>query len=319
MNATQIKAIRERLASQDSVCPGYVREAGGNLARQAKISVSSVLAESDAGDDAGAFELSEDWFLLFPKKKGASPIEVLTQTSKIQQLKISASKQPLPSRLARDPKEEVFSMEIAAGAQWTAIPLPNSFADYEGFVMLTGLTAPGLSIMTSRLQNTGFLTGLRWSADYRYPRIRSDITGIYGPENLQDGLNRPHILPRLWSSAAEKEPSILLEWEDLKEFRELVLYGNPDLNREIPSSIASSLDPHHYFTARPGMPPELVKDFRVEVRKDGKWSTAGRVRGNYQRRSSFIFPAETSGDAVKIIFESTYGSPRAEVFEIEIY
>ncbi|GHV37385.1 hypothetical protein AGMMS49546_04980 [Spirochaetia bacterium] len=319
MSGTQIRAVKELLASQDSVFPGYVREAGGNLARQARISVSSVLAESDSDDDAGAFALSADWFLLFPKKRGASGVEVLTQSSQTQQLKVSVSKQSLPSRLAVDNEAETMRLEIAAGALWTAIPLPTSFTNYEGFVMLTGETVPGLSIMTSSIQNTGFLTGLRWSADYRYPRIRSDITGIYGPDNLQDGQSRPYILPRLWSSAAEKEPAILLEWEGPKEFRELVLYLNPDLNREIPSSIQCSLDAHHYFTPRPGMPPELVKDFRVEVRRDGKWSTAGRVSGNYQRRASFVFPTAASGDAVKIVIESTYGSPRAEVFEIEIY
>jgi hypothetical protein len=149
--------------------------------------------------------------------------------------------------------------------------------------------------------------------------MHSDITGLYGQENLQDGITRPYELPRLWSSAVEKEPSILLEWEGTKAFRELVLYLNPDLSREIPSSIQCSLDSHHFFTPRPGMPPELVKDFRIEVRRDGKWSVAGRTCGNYQRRASFTFSAAVSGDAVKVIIESTYGSPRAEVFEIEIY
>jgi hypothetical protein len=343
MKGDQIKALREILASQDLVFPGYVREAGGNLARQARISVSSVLAESDSGDDAGAggiggtdavpaasqsvpLALSADWFLLITKKKGTAAAEVLLQSAGPASISCTASKQDLPSRLAEDKEAEAFTLNVSAGTWWTAIPLPPSFNDYEGFVMLRGKAAPDVSIQTGGIQNAGFLTGLQWSADYRYPRIRSDVTGIYGKENLQDGLDRPHVLPRLWISAAEKEPSILLEWESArgasiaaKELRELVLYLNPDLSREIPSSIASSLDPHHFFTARPGMPPELVKDYRIEVRRDGTWSVAGRVSGNYQRRSAFVFPAGTNGDAVKIVIESTYGSPRAEVFEIEIY
>jgi hypothetical protein len=319
MDGANIHALQQILASQDHALPGQVKDAGGNLARRARISVSSSLEKSDPGDDAGAFPLSAEWFLLFTRKKGLSGVEVLTQSPQAIRLCGTAAKQVLPSRLAKDPEEEAFTLDIAAGTRWTPLSLPPSFTDYEGFVLLTGEAAPEVSILTTRIQTTGFLTGLRWSADYRYPRMRLDIAGLYGPHNLQDGITRPHTLPRSWISGEEKEPAILLEWEKPEEFREIVLYANPDLSREIPSSIQCSLDPHHFFTPRPGMPPELVKDYRIELRRDGMWTPAGTVRDNWRRRSSFVFPEKTRGDALRIVIESTYGSPRAEVFEIEIF
>jgi hypothetical protein len=257
--------------------------------------------------------------LLFTKKEGVSCAEVLIQSPRAVRLHGTAAKQALPSRLAKDAGEEPIFLDIAAGTQWAPISLPPSFTDYEGFILLAGEAAPEVSVCTTRVQTTGFLTGLRWSADYRYPRMRLDIAGIYGSHNLQDGITRPYTLPRSWISAGEKEPAVLLEWEKAEEFREAVLYFNPDLSGEIPSSIQCSLDPHHFFTPRTGMPPELVKDFRVELRRDGTWTTVNETHDNWRRRVSVIFPEKTRGDALRIVIESTYGSPRAEIFEIEIY
>jgi hypothetical protein len=126
-------------------------------------------------------------------------------------------------------------------------------------------------------------------------------------------------MPWSWISAEEKEPSILFEWDKPVNLRELAIYFNPDLSRELPSSIQCSLDTGHFFTPRIGMPPELVKDFRVELRRDGAWITAEKVRGNWRRRASVFFPEKTCAEALRIVIESTYGSPRAEVFEITIY
>jgi hypothetical protein len=67
------------------------------------------------------------------------------------------------------------------------------------------------------------------------------------------------------------------------------------------------------------MPPELVKDFRVELRREGTWTTVNETYDNWRRRVSFMFPEKTRGDALRIVIASTDGSPRAEIFEIEIY
>jgi hypothetical protein len=318
MSPADIHAIKEILASQDQALPWQVKDKGENLARRAGISASSVLDQTDAGEGS-VLSLNEDWFLLITKRAGGSGPEALFQSAEACSIRVLAEKQELPSRLARGPGPEELVLNIAAGINWTSIALPPSMKDYGGFVLLTGGAVPGLSLLTGPLQSTGFLAGLRWSPEYHYPRIRADIAGIYGPHNVQDGILRPYTMPRSWISGAEKEPWLLLEWEQAETFRELAIYFNPDLSREIPSSVQCSLDPHHYFSPRRGMPPELAKDYRVELRREGAWTAVGQVRDNWLRRSCFSFPENSRGDALRIVFESTYGSPRAEVFEIEIY
>ncbi|GHV96236.1 hypothetical protein AGMMS50293_25560 [Spirochaetia bacterium] len=332
MKPEDIHRIQQLLLDGDLGLPALVKDAGKNLARKAKITVSSCLENLDALNDpegagelaqAGTVLMNEDWFLLVTKKKDVAFCEVLTKSAQKLTLQGKVSKQALPSRLANDPEARQITLDIAGGTGWTRIDFPPDFKAYEGFVMLT-FPAADLALLTTAIQTTGFLAGLQWSADYRYPRVRMDIAGLYGPANLQDGVIRPYGTPRSWISGNEKEPTVTLEWEGEIKPEKLKLYFNPDLNREIPSSIACSLDSHHFFTPRQAMPPELVKDYRIELRKNGTWSVAGIVTDNWQYASVFQFPtADTddgsSGDAVRVVVESTYGSPRAEVFEIEIY
>jgi hypothetical protein len=325
MKAVDVRALKEILASQDHALPGQERDAGDNLARRAKISVSSSLEDSDggagtnAGGDSGVLALDKDWFLLVTKKAGTAGFSLLTRSAGRANIPVTAAAQDLPSRLAEDRSAEALDLDIAPGDNWTSVSFPPSLIPYEGFVLFRGKGTAGFSLLTTPVQTTGFLAGPQWSEDYQYPRIRTEISGLYGPGNLQDGMIRPYRTARSWISAGENEAAVLLEWEGLEEFRELSLYFNPDLSREIPSSIQCSIDPHHFFTPRRGMPPELIKDFRIEIRRDGGWTVAGTVRDNWRRQVSFFFPEKTRGDALRIVIESTYGSPRAEIFEIEVY
>jgi hypothetical protein len=322
-SAADIHALGQILFSQDHALPGLAGGGEGNRARRARVSVSSSLEEWDpethAAEDSDGLALDADWFLLVTKKAGAPDVSILTRSVKNTAISLSAAKQALPSRLAEDKSAEPLCLDIAAGTNWTRVPFPASFLEYEGFVLFKGDAAPGLSLLTAPVQTTGFLAGLQWSEDYRYPRVRSGIRGFYGPENLRDGRIRPYRMPWSWISAEEKEPWALLEWDAPAPMRELVVYFNPDLSRELPPSVQCSLDAGHFFSPRQGMPPELVKDFRVELRRNGTWTTVENVRNNWRRRFSLVFPEKTSGDGLRIVIESTYGSPRAEIFEIEIY
>jgi hypothetical protein len=318
-SAEDIHTLRQILISNDHALPALVKDADGNLARSAKLSVSSSLEDMGTVLTGEDLVLSKEWFLLVTKKSGAEDFSILTRCDKDTLNKGTVAGQNIPSRLAQDKNAEPVSIDVAAGENWTRVVFPKSLIAYEGFVIFRMEAAVDVSILTSSVQTTGFLTGLQWSEDYRYPRIRSDMSGIYGPENLQDGIIRPYRMPRSWISSEEEEPSALFEWDKPQDIEELVAYFNPDLSRELASSVQCSLDAHHFFTPRTGMPPELIKDFRIELRQDGKWFIAERVKNNWRRRVVCRFSKRTKADALRIVIESTYGSPRAEIFEIEIY
>ena len=65
-----------------------------------------------------------------------------------------------------------------------------------------------------------------------------------------------------------------------------------------------------------GLAASLVKDFRIEVERDGKWETAARVRGNTQRLVRV--PLDASARAVRLICESTWGAEEAHLFAFDV-
>ena len=67
-----------------------------------------------------------------------------------------------------------------------------------------------------------------------------------------------------------------------------------------------------------GVPTELVKDFTVELWKDGAIVAKQDVRDNFQRLCRVGFDG-VDCDAVRLVVKSTNGVPEARVFEIRVY
>ncbi|MDZ8118436.1 FAD-dependent oxidoreductase [Pontiella agarivorans] len=66
------------------------------------------------------------------------------------------------------------------------------------------------------------------------------------------------------------------------------------------------------------MPPECVRDYQVQVQKNGKWETVADVTNNYQRRRVHHFQTlETS--KVRILITATNGDHSARIYEIRAY
>ncbi|MCL1888785.1 MAG: hypothetical protein FWF96_07955, partial [Kiritimatiellaeota bacterium] len=65
-----------------------------------------------------------------------------------------------------------------------------------------------------------------------------------------------------------------------------------------------------------GLPASLVKDFRIEVERGGKWEVFTRVQGNRQRLARL--PLGVSASAVRLVCESTYGADDAHLFAFDV-
>jgi hypothetical protein len=76
--------------------------------------------------------------------------------------------------------------------------------------------------------------------------------------------------------------------------------------------------PNRQKQQRIGVAPELVKEFTVELIRDGKTVASANVRDNHLRHRKVGFPA-IEADTVKITPVSTNGSEEVVIHEVRIY
>jgi hypothetical protein len=98
----------------------------------------------------------------------------------------------------------------------------------------------------------------------------------------------------------------------LKQIR---LTFDPNLSEEKCISVSQAFKEKQ----RVGVPCELVKDFEIEFRAQGKPVYNRRIEGNYQRHVIVDIPEAIAADKVLIRIFATNGYRNARVFEVRIY
>ena len=107
---------------------------------------------------------------------------------------------------------------------------------------------------------------------------------------------------------------LCLRFDKPQAVSQVRLTFDPNLN----ASIRLSLSSKRIAEQVPGVPPELVKDYDVELRRGGKTLAARQVRGNYQRLNVLDFDtAECDGIVLRVL--KTNGISDARVYEVRAY
>lgn len=117
-----------------------------------------------------------------------------------------------------------------------------------------------------------------------------------------------------------KEISPVGEWisliyEEKITLSQLELKFDPNLSREM----MTSLSKYQQKKQVAGIPPELVKDYIVEVYDGSTCVYSEEVYGNYQRYRIHQLNQPITCDQIKIIVQNTYGDSHARIFEIRGY
>lgn len=105
-----------------------------------------------------------------------------------------------------------------------------------------------------------------------------------------------------------------LKWDAPHTLRQVRLTFDPNLC----SSIKITLSSKRIAEQVPGVPPELVRDYDVELLKDGHVLASRSVRGNYQRLNVLNFDA-CDCDEVRLHVLATNGIADARVYEVRAY
>ena len=106
----------------------------------------------------------------------------------------------------------------------------------------------------------------------------------------------------------------MLAFDRVQTVHQVRVTFDPNLN----ASIRITLSSKRIAEQVPGVPPELVKDFDVELLKNGQVVAARQVRGNYQRLNVIDF-APTACDEIRLRVLATNGIADARVYEVRAY
>ena len=113
-------------------------------------------------------------------------------------------------------------------------------------------------------------------------------------------------------SAAGEALTLALGGE--KTVGQVRLTFDPNLNHCIKITMSSERIAQQGY----GVPPELVKDYDVLLKRGGETVALQEVRGNYQRLNVLDF-APTVCDTVEVRIHATNGLEDARVFEVRVY
>ena len=78
------------------------------------------------------------------------------------------------------------------------------------------------------------------------------------------------------------------------------------------------MSPNRQKQQRPGVPPELVRDYDIVMKKGNEVINTISIRGNYQRHRVHRFRA-VECDSVELNISATNGAENAVVFEVRAY
>ncbi|MBO9607038.1 MAG: FAD-dependent oxidoreductase [Paenibacillaceae bacterium] len=135
----------------------------------------------------------------------------------------------------------------------------------------------------------------------------------YEPSKAIDGYNRPYGGPHLWLSTpmGEREEWLQLQWEQPVAAAEVHVTFNDDVNEDL-------INLHHHKTTFDTM-PQLAKHYRIEALADEGWVCVFRETDNRKRKKVHRLERVATTSRLRLVVESTNGSPYAEVAEIRVY
>ena len=290
-------SLRRRLSLDDALLSECVE---GAFLRADTIEATSVRRPSpDSGETR--WPLVQQTFVVYPACGGTA--RLMVESTVETQVRLSLCASPLPSRRAPFPDNaQTLCLHIPAGRSELALP-----AEGDGFLQARLEPAQGVALVGGT-PLPGVLAGSCAEAEWFHPCLALSQKEIYAPKNVQDGYLRPWSGPRAWASEGldAAGEALYLRWHEPVRLASVLLLFDPELSMELTSSRCETWDPHHHYAARRGMPPQLVRDYRLTVRGPEGERTVAEVSGNNQRRRFHRFePIMCTELALRVT--ATYG------------
>ncbi len=131
----------------------------------------------------------------------------------------------------------------------------------------------------------------------------------FKPENVTNGVTRPHAYTNLWMSDSNLplDQSLELSWDAAQTVKEVRLTFPGHLLREYHAYSPFYRD------------PQCPKDYEIWGCKDGEWTKLLAVEENYQRQRKHILENEVEVEKLKVVVKATNGDAKACIYECRVY
>ncbi|MGG1638968.1 FAD-dependent oxidoreductase [Paenibacillus sp. NRS-1760] len=333
-----LEELQQTLLRQDASVLGIRNEDKSDLARGARVSASSSTQFLSIEHPMKTEAADEDLGILFPVEPSLDGIELLLDIESPASVTVELYATGEPQNYVPHELVSSCTVETAPGKdQWVRFDLEwhpdhvqNAFLVIKAadgvflhrsslpFTGVLGFRKGNQPIVDPRLEDQPDQPVLQWRTEKldRHPfcfRINTPTTA-YSEMKVLNGLVRPYGGPNLWRSEPLEGEEAWMElcWERDVSVGEVHLTWNDDVNEDL-------INLHHHRTLFDVI-PELVKDYRIELMgADGAWVIVHRERDNRKRKR--VHRLETGNDTkrMRIVMESTNGSPCAELIEIRVY
>lgn len=138
----------------------------------------------------------------------------------------------------------------------------------------------------------------------------------FEPEQVISGVaRRVGQQENAWESEDLESAVLTLKLKGEPSVSQVRITFDPNLTRELMPSMTRNVRNRQ----SKGLPPELVKDYRVELLKDNVTVWSREVTGNSRRLNVLDLETPVPCDSIRITVSATYGIPTARIFEVRAY
>jgi hypothetical protein len=327
-----VSDLRRTLLRQDASMIGVPLIDPGDLAATAEVTASSTLSRIAVETPDDRWPLEADLGVCLPADPAIEGISLLIDATSATELTVELYDPVIGQNYV--PERLVDSARVAVPAgdkQWVDVPVAwrpdapaNAFvvvkANADVAVWVNNEPAPGILCFTRVPPPVDIVPqpSREWAPKPLHRRCAclrvAPATAAFAPAKAVDGFQRPYAGPHMWVSEPVGEADetwLQLSWASPVEVGAVELILDDDVNEDL-------INLHHHRTPFDVM-PTLLKDYRIEARVDGQWQPIADQRDNRVRHRRHSLPAPASADAVRLVVESTNGSPSAHVIGIRVY
>jgi len=330
-----ISDLQQTLLRQDASIIGLANLDPHDLARRAEVQASSHLSLIGIEGPGEACRLERDVGILVPVDPALRHVSLLVQADSDTELEMEIwdtgkKENYVPARRVDRSLAKVKGGRahwVDFGCDWEPDEPQNAFlvikANPEVQLFLCDRPHPGVLIFEKRANpiapkdledRTDDQPVVMWSMRKWVRKtfcMRIPDTLAFSPSKVIDGYHRPFGGPHMWVAGADDpQPWIELRWLQPVPIREVHLTFNDDVNEDL-------INLHHHRTPFEII-PELVRDYRIEIWRNGRWEMVHKEQANRKRKRVHSF-VQLNSDRLRVVAESTNGSPFAQIVEIRVY